>query len=513
MSDSPFLLGVMMTLLGLAWFRHRRTAAIILLALGGLLAISMRPVFWALAIALAGAAALGLARGHKRIRYAVGFAILLLIIVGWFVLDPRIQGLNLLGGKYEAAVWSKIQHLNQRDWIEHLQRSFEDHISESLFGFELQSGQTWPKAIQIGFSAFVWSLFIAVIAWTGVFFRISAATALYVLATVFTMLLIGNKPRYFLMILPMVLVGWAMPVVWWSHRAAKSRLASHLILFAGLGFATIPNVIRGIGLAAEQHGLDARWNRRPFLEVYRRGVMARAVEIGQAIAEHVPPGQKVIGPEPRITSFVSGRPVYDLSEVLERAHKSNRDQILKRFNPSYAVIGKSKRMNGLIKSGILKALPTGHVHVAGVTLTPVKVQEVSGAGKARRDARITAAATRPAAKKRILERRRELLQSQKPATKPATRPPKTRSVSQQSRSGHRRLPGIALAGEPVGKRPGVDGLAIFLDVDEQVSVVELDRIHIQFEFDLGLGLVQEAARVAPHFFPHHRAEVFLARAG
>jgi hypothetical protein len=147
-----------------------------------------------------------------------------------------------------------------------------------------------------------------------------------VLVTVVTMATIGSVPRYFIMILPLLLVGWGLQVAWIAGRF-KDPGVREILTFVGLGLVVIPNLISCLNLVREQRGLS-----RPkeglryvgFAKSYHTGKWAGVHEVARMIHDHVRPEQQVIGPEATVLTFLSDRDVFGLGMLLPRKDRKGR---------------------------------------------------------------------------------------------------------------------------------------------------------------------------------------------
>lgn len=338
MTDLPFLLGVCLTLLGLARLPkassgRQRAWAIVQIAVGAVLAISMRPTFWALAGAWAGACVVGLIGSRRRTWFGLGIAALVLLLAAWISLDPRTGGGSLFGGKYERMVKIRLSHFwqtSRADWQKHVASVFIKDLPEEVFGLEMPS--PWgPIAVAILLTSSV------------LLVRQAPVWGLYVFVTIGMTLLLGSKGRYYLMVLPVLLTGWAVFAGWASRLSArwyrKAPVTGELVLLFWLGLATVPHIIRDAAFVMEQHGYGKDGSHRDFLQVYRSGKMQPLVNLTRTIRREVPEGQNVLGVEPRITTFLSGRFVFQPSEVLTpRKSYLWKDQ-LRKLGVEYLVLG------------------------------------------------------------------------------------------------------------------------------------------------------------------------------
>lgn len=357
MTDLPFLFGSCLVLLGASllerpikpWLR-----AGFCLGVGALLAISMRPTFWALAAAGVGAMLIGPlmprrcgTRHFLLTRRAVWIIAPLLLLALLLVLTSEY---GIFGGKYAEIAHQHLSNLGRVNWPDRLQKLFAVHFPEAVFGFEMP---LWAGAI----------LTLITLA------SATARTArrplwgMYVLATFAMMLIMGSVPRYFLMILPLLLLEWAMLIhlaARWIGRLIPWRFTPDWVMLIGLGFATVINAGQTVNLILEQHGreiivgkskhphhailsalLAGNWQveQRPFLEIYRGGKMLPVVRVADELRKIVPSHQRILAPEPRILTFLSGRPVFDTVELLARKPGNAWEAVLKARHLHYCVWG------------------------------------------------------------------------------------------------------------------------------------------------------------------------------
>jgi hypothetical protein len=127
-------------------------------------------------------------------------------------------------------------------------------------------------------------------------------------------------PRYFIMILPLLLAGWGLYVAWAAGRFRDPGV-QFVLTFVGLGVLVIPNLISCLNLVREQRGLS-----RPkeglkyvgFARAYHTGKWAGVHDVARMIHDHVHPDQTVIGPEATVLTFLSDRDVFGLGMLLPR---------------------------------------------------------------------------------------------------------------------------------------------------------------------------------------------------
>lgn len=303
MTDLPFLLGSCLALLGIARLgKGRRFGGAVVAVIGVVIAAWMRPTFWALALAGIGAAAVAMIRSPYRRWFGMGAMVVVGAMAMFWAIGGRHTG--LFSGKYERIAIEHMSEVGDVQWWKSLDRTLERHIPDAFFGFEtFRPMGTILSLMLLGGSVLL--------------MRKSVLWGLYVLVTFGMTVALGSVPRYYMMILPLVLVEYALISQWIADRFRRWRYGPSLVMLYCLGFATFVNVGQSADFIMEQHGMKRSSKARPFLEVYRGGKMLPVVELSKLVARVVPPGKRVIGPEPQITTFLSGRPVYDGAELSE----------------------------------------------------------------------------------------------------------------------------------------------------------------------------------------------------
>lgn len=421
LSDVPFLLGVMLSLLAFdrlekARCTKSRGISLTLLILGLLLAATMRPTFWVLAIALAGTCVWGIfmpthaGQKPEDARPRKIACLLTLTVLGIAaVLFSLVLDLRKGGVGYEGKMMGRLGDF-QNKVLEQLPENayslFEQTLPESFFGTQLGPGFIpLGEKYRIGFST-IYSLVVII---SGVLLvRRNVFWGLFVFLTVVTMTAFGSVPRYFIMILPLLLAGWGLHVLWVSQRF-KMLGMKELITFVGLGMVVAPNLISCANLIREQRGLARPregFKQVGFMKAYHVGKWDGVDKVAAMIRDHVAPEQQVFGPEATVLTFLSDRKVFGLGMFLPRKDRGGKwDQILRKNKKdfTYAVFpdttdklydDKDVVTGKLIHLGILK--PTHTVATAaGYKLCEFEI--VTPAKKARHQ-RNLAAATQPKVK-------------------------------------------------------------------------------------------------------------------
>jgi hypothetical protein len=184
------------------------------------------------------------------------------------------------------------------------------------------------------------------------------------------------------MILPLLLVGWATFAEWISslttHWWRDIPYAGELVMLFWLSFATVPHLVRDGALVLEQHGYTRQWEHKGFLEVYRDGFGRDLAAISNEVSRRVPQGEVVLGVEPRITTYLSGRHVYTPKEVLEGVRQSAWPKVLRKRKPTwlfYDTKDNSKMIRRLIVSRSVIIAPGNETKIEGMVLAPIEIGE------------------------------------------------------------------------------------------------------------------------------------------
>ena len=375
LTDLPFLLGVCTTLLGIARLPKAKTNAhkalfAALILIGAIITVAMRPTFWALLLAWIGACFFGLFHSRRRSMYLAGIAIAAALLLTWVALDPRTSFHNLAGGRYEQKVLGTLQHLGDVKWGEHLSRLLTQRLPESLFGLEMP--MPWGPLVCV----------IVLVA--GVLLvRKSPLWGLYIIVTTAMLIVLGGVVRYYLMVLPLLLVGWANYAKWVSDISARwyrfIPYAGELVMLFWLGLATAPHLVRDSGFILEQHGYAKDHSYKGFLEVYRSGTGKKLIAVSNAVSERVPPRAIVFGFEPRITSYLSGRNVFSPGEALKGLRQGQWLAALHKWKVSWVFYDKAatKRERNVLFSKLFRARALVPVSGSETTIHNVVVARVT----------------------------------------------------------------------------------------------------------------------------------------
>ena len=294
LNDVPFFLAVYVALyaqLRMCRARGPSMAGWLAVMLGGVWAAAMlRPAFWLLAASLVLWIGWEAIRGSKKRGAAMAIG-LLLVGGAWVLLDIRE------GGGYEAKLMRTLanpERFIQRAAV-NAPAFLNEDLSDAFFGMGLGPGLDPVLAVIVCAGGILlirkhalWSLVVLVTLLVTVFFS-------------------GTTPRYYLMIMPLLALGWIQTLRWAASRVPRQW--RNLAIGAGIALVLIPNLGMCIKLVTRQHG-------EPFLATYRHGKWLPYVEMAQAIRAAVPEGEQTIGPRASVLTFLSERYVVSLDDVL-----------------------------------------------------------------------------------------------------------------------------------------------------------------------------------------------------
>lgn len=318
LTDLPFLLGMLMALWGWETLTDpglgRRLRSATWLAVGLSLAAAMRPTFWVLALSFMlvcmGGLFVGLfprlaprrwIQGPDRARtwrfYAACLALVVLIGLLFAIFDPRTRSLDLLAGGYEAEMADRV--LSPMDRLREapgkLWEMLEDHLVALFFAERVE-------ILNLGLAACV-LVGVVLVA------KRRPLWALCVIVLLATVYLASSSARYFLMVLPILWLGWvllACSIA--SHLFKDTRWRSRYVA-AAAGVVLLCNLGHDVKLIIEQRS-------QPFLEGYKDGHYAAVAAMARLIADVTAPQERIIGPYAPEMTYLSSRRVLGARALL-----------------------------------------------------------------------------------------------------------------------------------------------------------------------------------------------------
>ncbi len=339
LSDVPFLLGVVITLLGFEQVMSARNRTWLAIGiantfLGLLVAAAMRPTFMILGAALVAACLCSIAMGRIGLRSDVAqdiprasvrwrsalliaaFIVATLVFVG--IVDIRSRQGSFLSGGYEERMVSKLENFDNKVaplLSYNIGELLEDALPMAVMGFRSGWGLIPLGTVHLGFGA-GFSLIILI---SGVCLaRRNMLWGMFVLAAILALVLAGPVPRYFLMILPLLLTAWATFVEAFARRF-RSPALSRFVMGFGLFFLLTINVIASCTFLLTQRGYSKLFDPHHhwtglrhvgFIRAYDFGRWADFDQLALAVHESTSPRDKIIGPDANVLTFLSDRQVY-----------------------------------------------------------------------------------------------------------------------------------------------------------------------------------------------------------
>ncbi len=416
MTDVPFLLGVVLSLYGWdllvrASNARQRAGATALIVPGVIIAGTMRPMFWVLLVCWAAVCAWGFIRGPRRF---YGICLVLLLIGGGalLALSPR-------GYEREAMDWlpHAISRLGKQ-----IHYTLHDQLPAAVFGEQLAPASTLGSLLLLG------SMLLLM--------RRHLLWVLIVGCTFVVTVFLSAEPRYYLMVMPTLMLGWL--ALFCEAARRLPRFWGEVILVIGLSLVSLNNLSRSIRFFNEQHHSYTS-------KTYKNGEYAGVLQMCQLIRQHVPMDQQVLGPSGSIMSVLTGRHVVTQREIAPRGATPDTPRALLgkgiRFVVGPGRIYRSKEpvIYDLFKRHFVRAAGKPIAATATMKLARIKVV-VPRAGAdwrklKRPPKRPTTRSAAAIARARIVRQRRAAtMNAAAPATRPAVRRrPTTRTATTRPR--------------------------------------------------------------------------------
>lgn len=350
MTDIPFALGVVMAFYGLDRLRlvarggplFCRTSLLpAITMIGGLaLAAIMRPTFGVLggAILIAAGYRLLINSDGRRALHATIVGAVCVVSVGLLIADPRTSiRAPFKGGVYEQELADGVRGLHQT-----IGDQLDDLLARDLndaFYSQDMAIQRW----RVGPVAPVGVFFSTILlAGTWCVLRRDLAWGLTIVGIMVVTLPLSTVPRYFIMVMPFLWVGW---VALLSAVTLRMPLkAQGAVMMIGLLIPIGMNVGRTTGLIAEQRAAEvnllngkAADRETAFLTSYRGGDILRLQKIAAMINRNVPADVRMIGPEGNILAYYANRRVFGERAIFLDRNVKQYPAILKDWAPAYAI--------------------------------------------------------------------------------------------------------------------------------------------------------------------------------
>ena len=319
LTDVPFLLGLVAALYGWELLKRaegaRRGAIALALIIPGLvLAGTMRPMFWVLGLAWALVCLWALVRGDRRRFHLVSLVVLLAVWATLIVFDPRHpRGFHPFAGGYERELLDLLPDAH-RTLAQRVYQALRDEMPVAFFGEQMS-----PLSIPASLLA---------LASCALLLRRHPLWALIVFITFAVTLVLSAESRYYLMVVPMMLLGWLLMLSTLAKRLSPRW--GLIVLALGLALVTGNNLSADIGFVVEQRAT-------PFVQKYEHGKYVPLLKMGDLIRTRVGDDERVLAPMAPLLAYVSGKQVLSQREVLSRGSLAEYPRTLFEARLSYAV--------------------------------------------------------------------------------------------------------------------------------------------------------------------------------
>lgn len=318
LTDGPFAFGVALSMLGYALVTRDLGAdrpseenstnragspwwgwGILAVGLAG--AVMSRVMMMALVLSLGVVCLWRAVRGPMRSRHVLIGLLVLAVLVGFYLLDPRRPPEGYLQARtYESGMVRTLANpgpVLYRTLTQSVPKLFTDAAPTGTFGIDFDPITSTVLAIAAMSLLYIGS-------------RGRPLWLVFVVVNILVMLLFLPSARYFLPLLPVAAFGFSIGFQWMGTSLAMPW--QRILPGTTLALLLAPNVVKDIDLIIEQRS-------SPFLEHYRHGKYASVQRLGEIIAEHVEPDALVLsrylGP---LTLFSDGRLVHSARSLRKR---------------------------------------------------------------------------------------------------------------------------------------------------------------------------------------------------
>lgn len=318
LTDIPFLFGVVLALYGWEILKRARTRGLaasagLALMAGLVVAASTRPTFWVLALAWMAVCAWGVIRGPRRRFHAVCIVILL---AAWIVIqlaDPRDRGLNPLAGGYEREAIELLPDVTET-FSTRLYHTLRNQLPAAFFGEQLAPFSIVASLLLLGSSLLL--------------VRRHTLWALMIYITFGITLVLSSQPRYYTMVLPMLLLAWLLMLCEIVRRVP--RRMGEIVLLCGLALVTLNNLSASVAFIKDQRSPQ-------FVQNYKKGKYVSTVEMCDIILDRVPHHAHVLAPSGSIMTYITGVHVFTQRELIPHGAGVHLPEAIHATNIRYAV--------------------------------------------------------------------------------------------------------------------------------------------------------------------------------
>ena len=380
MTDVPFVLGVVASLYGLDLLRLTpwrergpaiRAAALFIAGLG--LAAATRPTFGVLAGAICLSSivrAIHNRDGRRGLHMLIaGTAIVITLLL--FLSDPRTHGFNPTQGVYEQELIERVQVLPSTIYGS-LEAFFTSNLNDAFYSQKMQ-----PLGIVFA---------LVVLSGTALLIRRDLTWGLMVIGLVLITLPLSTVPRYYIMVMPLLWLGWLLLLS--RLVLASTPVMRGAVMMIGVGLPLAVNVGRIFNLVAEQRAPDVAWLRTgadrttTFYAKYHEGMVPRLRAIADMIHANATPTQRIVGPEAHVLTYFSDRAVVGERTIFAKIENkiTRYPEELKKYAPDLAIFPfraydeSDRQVRDLIRRRILAPLSAPIARSADAYLAAAEVK-------------------------------------------------------------------------------------------------------------------------------------------
>jgi hypothetical protein len=257
-----------------------------------------------------------------------------MVTLGVLILSAAtfVIALDVRGGsknKYEDRVWQRLTDFEEKvvkPLGQNVRDLFEETLPEAFFGTQLGPG--------------VSSMFTAALIFAGVMLvRRNVLWGVFLFMSIASIAVLGSVPRYFVMLMPLLLAGWVLGVQCVASRFERPA-ARTVVAMLGLAVIVAPNLVGVFDLVREQRGYTRPKDGFKFVgfrQSYHQGKWAPAYDVARMIQKNVKPNERVFAPEATVLTYLSGRNVYPMGLVLPH-EKQKWSQRLRRVAPIFPYV-------------------------------------------------------------------------------------------------------------------------------------------------------------------------------
>jgi hypothetical protein len=255
-----------------------------------------------------------IARGNRRLFHGIALLALLAVWATLVRIDPRNAGtFNPFAGGYEREFLDVLPDAPHTIG-ERLYEALRHSLPAAFFGEQMA-----PFSILAS---------LLVLASCALLFKRHALWAWMVFIAFAITLLASTEARYYIMVLPMMLLGWILMLLEIMKRLSPKWAT--IVLVIGLGIVTANNLSADVGFIREQRDT-------PFIEGYKRGRYVTLLRTCDLVRTRVGDEERVLGPLASVMRYVTGKHVLSQREVLPRGSVLSYPQALYAAKLNYAI--------------------------------------------------------------------------------------------------------------------------------------------------------------------------------